>query len=48
MAGNVIKYATIEKEGDQIKYDEGKFTVESKWNYDKFKNQANEKHYLTC
>ena len=43
-----IKYATIEKVGDEIKYEEGKFTVESKWNYDKFKNQANEAHYLTC
>ena len=48
MAGNEIKYATIEKDGDDIKYGEGKFTVESKWNYDQFKNQANEAHYLTC
>lgn len=47
-AGNVIKYSTLEKVNNDLKYEEGKFTVDSKWGYDKFKNQANENRYLTC
>ena len=47
-AGKVVKYSIIEKQDNEIKYDEGKITIKGKWSYDGFKNYGNEQFYLNA
>ena len=46
-AGNNIKFGYIEKRQDGIEYNEFQTVLQTEWNFERFRNQANEKIYLT-
>ena len=46
-AGDVIQYAFLEKEGNEIKTETGRVKLETKWEYKQFM-QGNEKIYLVA
>lgn len=41
-----VMYASIEKKDNDIEYNEGTIKINSKWDFESFKNFGNEKHYL--
>lgn len=46
-AGNRIKFGIMDNSEGQVKYKEIFEELETKWDYERFRNQANEKIYLT-
>lgn len=46
-AGNRIKFATMENVNGRVVYEEFQTELKTKWDYERFREQANEKIYLT-
>ncbi len=46
-AGNRIKFGIMDNSTGEVKYEERFENLETKWEYERFRNQANEKIYLT-
>lgn len=46
-AGNNIKFGFLEKRDEGYEYHEAQIELKTQWNYERFRNQANERIYLT-